>query len=241
MIDITPLDVRKKKSDFPKAMRGYDVQQVDMFLDLVAERLEELVLETMTLRERTAQLQVQVDAQTGRERAVQEALVTAQSLRDQIKEQAGREADLALREAGVEARRMVAEAERAVEERRVVLDELERKRARFLKALRLLLERELDRVAVEEGRSPLNDAPVGLELAGERRQGGGRGEGGPAPRGDASAPVDQGGPPGEGSSGAAPGAEPTGSGSVPGELRLGLGEEPVPRPDPEEEEKEGTS
>ena len=91
MIDLTPLDVRKKKGDFGKAMRGYEVQQVDSFLDLVAERMEELVIETMTLRERTALLQAQVDSQSGRERAVQEALVTAQSLRDQIKDQAGRE------------------------------------------------------------------------------------------------------------------------------------------------------
>ena len=164
MIDITPLDVRKKKGDFAKAMRGYAPQEVDTFLDLVAERMEEMVKELLTLRERTGLLQVQADAQTGRERAVQEALVSAQSLRDDIREQARREADLFRREADVHAQRVIADAERGVLERRAVLEDLERKRARFLKSLRLLLERELDLIVVEEGRPSLDDTPVELNL-----------------------------------------------------------------------------
>jgi cell division initiation protein len=224
MIDLTPLDVRRKKGDFGKSMRGYDVQQVDSFLDLVAERMEELVVEVVTLRERTALLQAQVDAQGGREKAVQDALVTAQSLRDQINdqarreaetlnEQARREAEIARREAEVEAGRIIADAERAVEERHTVLDELERKRARFLRALRRLLERELDMVAVEEGRTPLDDAPVDLELSGgHRRQDG-------AARASAGGGEDH----------------RRGGGPVKGDLWLGLGEEPPAPVSPDEE------
>ncbi len=40
MIDLTPLDVRKKRGDFGKGLRGYDPQEVDGFLELVAERME---------------------------------------------------------------------------------------------------------------------------------------------------------------------------------------------------------
>ena len=36
MIDLTPLDVRKKKGDFTRTLRGYDTPTVDQFLDLVA-------------------------------------------------------------------------------------------------------------------------------------------------------------------------------------------------------------
>ena len=38
MIDLTPLDVRKKKADFRRGLRGYDIEEVDAFLDLAAER-----------------------------------------------------------------------------------------------------------------------------------------------------------------------------------------------------------
>ena len=96
MIDLTPLDVRNKRGDFRKNLRGYDAQEVDTFLELVAERLDELVMENLRLRERTEALQSQVESQTGREKAVQEALVTAQSLRAEMREQAEREAEVVL-------------------------------------------------------------------------------------------------------------------------------------------------
>ncbi len=179
MIDLTPLDVRNKRGDFKKLMRGYDPQEVDVFLELAAERLEGLVRENLKLRERTQTLQDQVSAQAGREQAVQDALVTAQELRADIRAQTQREADHALREAESEARRILAEAdadvrakiretERHAEQVQDALGELERRRDRFLKEFRSLLQRELDVVDVEEGRTPLEDRPIDLDLGASR-------------------------------------------------------------------------
>ncbi|MDE3002799.1 MAG: DivIVA domain-containing protein [Gemmatimonadota bacterium] len=181
MIDLTPLDVRNKRGDFKKIMRGYDPQEVDIFLELVAERLETLVRETIQLRERTQTLQNQVDAQAGREQAVQNALVTAQELRAEMQTQAQREADHIVKEAEVEARRLLAEVEAEVRsrlsevERRLdqgqhALDDLERRRARFLTEFRGLLEREMDAVSVEEGRMPMQDRVIDLDLGVPRGQ-----------------------------------------------------------------------
>lgn len=168
MMDLTPLDVRKKKSDFRKQMRGYDPSEVDTFLDLVAERFEVLVKENLTLQERTNRLQEQVTALSGREQAVNEALVTAQELRTEIRGSAEREAELLRKEAEAEGRRVLEDSDRRVEERKAILSELERRRSRFLAGFRQLLERELDAVAVEEGRSPLEDSTVDLDLGGGR-------------------------------------------------------------------------
>jgi DivIVA domain-containing protein len=170
MIDLTPLDVRKKRGDFRKLMRGYDPSEVDTFLELVAERLEELVKENLTLRERSERLHEQVGQLMERERAVQDALVTAQEMRGEMKAQAQREADLLKREAQSEGRRLLADADRQVEGIKSSLAELERRRLRFLGSFRQLLERELDAVAVEEGRSPLDDTAVDLDLRGGRRE-----------------------------------------------------------------------
>ena len=182
MIDLTPLDVRKKRGDFRKLLRGYDPEEVDIFLDLVAERMEVLVKENLTLTERVERLGEQVEAQEGRETAVREALVTAQELRTDMRTQASKEADLLLREAASEAEhakreaasevdRIVAEAERLVRERLGALEELERQRQKFLKAFRAMLERELDAVVVEEGRTPLEDVTLEIDLSGGRRRG----------------------------------------------------------------------
>lgn len=110
MIDLTPLDVPNKRGDFKKIIRGYDPHEVDVFLELATERLEALVRENLQLRERAQVLQDQVNAQVSREQVVQDALVMAQELRVDIREQCQRDADHALTAAEAEARRILAEA-----------------------------------------------------------------------------------------------------------------------------------
>lgn len=167
MIDLTPLDVRKKKGDFGKGFRGYDPEEVDHFLELVAERLEEVVRENLALKERAVRLEERVQGQDGRERAVQDALVTAQSLRQEIQEQARREAELIRREAEAEANDIRGAAERTLQQRREDLVALHRGRDRFLRGMRTLLERELHAIEAEEANPPsidLDRAPSGDEV-----------------------------------------------------------------------------
>ena len=164
MIDLTPLDVRNKRGDFQKSMRGYDPPEVDVFLELVAERLEALVRENLQMRERTETLQQQVTSQLGREQAVQDALVTAQELRADMKAQSQREAGHALKVAETEARNKVRDSERRIEGASDTLRELERRRIRFLKDFRRLLEREFEVVDVEMGRTPLEEQTIDLDL-----------------------------------------------------------------------------
>lgn len=182
MMDLTPLDVRKKKGDFRRILRGYDPQEVDTFLELVEERLEGLVSENHSLGDRVARLEEALRTLEERERAVQEALVTAQRVREEMADQSRREAELLLREARWEAEelrrqveleveRRLLEGEVRVRERREALEELERARVRFLKAFRSLLERELAVVEVEEARNPLLEQTLEVELRGWRPAG----------------------------------------------------------------------
>ncbi|MGI9625910.1 MAG: DivIVA domain-containing protein [Longimicrobiales bacterium] len=214
MIDLTPLDVRKKRGDFRRMLRGYDPQEVDTFLELAAERLEALVKENMALQERSGLLGEQVKSSESREKAIQEALVSAQTLRQEISKQASREAeamrDQAKKEAAMvteqarsearqlreqveaevsqarqqavgdtellkaktesELERLTAELEHVIGDRTAAIDELERKRVRFLRAFRSLLERELDAVAIEEGKVASDDAILELDLTGGQRR-----------------------------------------------------------------------
>ena len=159
MIDLTPLDVRKKKGDFPKALRGYEPGRVDEFLDLAAERLEELVRENATLRERVALLTGSVEDFRHREQAMNEALISAQQLREEVRSQAAREAELAIREARAEGERLVEEARRKVTEITESARRLHVARARFLRGFRTFVERQLDELALEEERTRDGGAP----------------------------------------------------------------------------------
>jgi cell division initiation protein len=164
MIELTPLDVRGKRGDFRKGMRGYEPREVDDFLELVAERLEVVVRENMALRERTDELARRLEKAESREAAVQEALVSAQAMGEQVRRQAERDAELRLREADQEAERRAARSEQEAARARAAteqalgqahreLDELRRHRVRFLRGWRSVIEEELDRVAAEEART----------------------------------------------------------------------------------------
>jgi DivIVA domain-containing protein len=93
MIDLTPLEVRKKKGDFRRAMRGYEPAQVDDFLDIVADRLEQVVREHTALKDRVGGLERQVTEYRERERALTDALVTAQTMREEIRAKTTQETD----------------------------------------------------------------------------------------------------------------------------------------------------
>ncbi|HSJ05673.1 MAG TPA: DivIVA domain-containing protein [Longimicrobiales bacterium] len=99
MIDLTPVDVRKKKGDFRRTMRGYDPELVDDFLDLVADRLDQLVRESIALNERAVRQDREIAEYRERERALTEALVSAQEMREEIRKQTSREAEVIRQEA----------------------------------------------------------------------------------------------------------------------------------------------
>ena len=152
MIDLTPLDVRKKKGDFSRGLRGYDPPAVDEFLELVADRMEELVRDNTALSERVSQISTSLSAYREREQAMNEALVAAQQLREDLRTQSTRESEAVLREARVEADRIIADARRTAHEAAEATRRVYAARARFLRSYRAFLERQVDEVASEEDR-----------------------------------------------------------------------------------------
>jgi cell division initiation protein len=157
MIDLTPLDVRKKKGDFRRGLRGYEPAVVDEFLDLVAERLEELVRENVQLREKLGGLTETISSYRDREKAMNEALVSAQQLREEVRVQASRDSELAIREARLEAERIVAEARQQATAAAESVRRLKGRRSRFLRSYRTLLERQLAELDEQDSSESADD------------------------------------------------------------------------------------
>lgn len=147
-MDLTPIDIRKKKGDFPRSIRGYDAEDVDLFLDLAADRLEEVVNALVRLEQRNRALEDQIHQFREREQALTAALVSAQELREEARRQASREAELLIREAEAEAERIRAAALRALEKEEELLRRLRARRAHVIQSYRNFLERELSELAV---------------------------------------------------------------------------------------------
>jgi DivIVA domain-containing protein len=148
MIDLTPLEVRKKKGDFRRGMRGYEPQAVDDFLDLVADRLEQLVREHGAMVERLRRVEDQVSDYRERERALTEALVTAQEMREEMRKQVDKEVELRRREAEAEAETIRTEALQMRDREEESLRTLRARQSQFLQSYRSFLERELTEIAV---------------------------------------------------------------------------------------------
>jgi len=154
---LTPLDVRGY--EFGKALRGYDPERVNQFRDQVAEELERLSRINQELELRARGFHEQLKAFRDRDKAINDALVTAQQLRGDIREQADKEAQLILREARAEAERIVDGARSEIRRMEDQLASLERSRRAYLSQLRLMTERQLAEVVAAE-QSPGPD--VGL-------------------------------------------------------------------------------
>jgi DivIVA domain-containing protein len=168
---LTPLDVRRY--DFGKALRGYDPGRVEQFREQVATELERLSRQIQDLESRARGFQDQLRSFRERDKALNDALVSAQQLRTDIREQTEREAQLIIREARSAAERD-AEAARS-ELRRIeeALVAMERSRRAFLAQLRVICERQLAEIAAAEASPATLTAHILDALAPDGRSGAG--------------------------------------------------------------------
>ena len=106
---LTAMDIEKQ--EFTRKMRGYEADEVRLFLRAVAEEVERVNLENATLREENGALQIRVEDYKDRERALQETLVTAQRMSADLKDRSKAEAELLVKEARVKAERLLEQAQ----------------------------------------------------------------------------------------------------------------------------------
>jgi DivIVA domain-containing protein len=145
---LTPLDVRRY--EFGRVLRGYDPVRVDQFREQVADELERLTRANQELETKARALHDQLKSFRDRDKALNEALVSAQQLRSEMKDQAEREAQLLLREAQGQADRLVGDAQSDIRRFEDELAALDRFRRNYLTQLRVFVERQLAEITAAE-------------------------------------------------------------------------------------------
>ena len=151
---LTPLDVRRY--DFGRALRGYDPARVDQFRDQVAGEMERLTRINQDLDAKARSFHEQLRAFRDREKALNDALIAAQQLRDDVRGQAEREAQLIIREAQGEAERLIEAAKADVRRMEEELDNLDRSRRTYLAQMRTLIARQLSEVEASDSQVVAN-------------------------------------------------------------------------------------
>jgi cell division initiation protein len=90
-----------------RLFRGFDPQEVDAFLEEMADDFEEMMRENALLKEQLAALEEKGRGVEGREKTLQETLVTTQKIAEEFKENSRREAELIIREAHLRAEKVM--------------------------------------------------------------------------------------------------------------------------------------
>ena len=146
---ITPLEIQKMR--FSQKMRGYDPTEVEGFLSLLAEELAGRIAQAEKLDRENRYYRQRLEETEHREHQLQQTLLRAQKVSDEITANARREAELVVKEAEIAADKMVQQAveqstriEARIAELRTMRRELQMKFRNTLDLFQRILEAELE-------------------------------------------------------------------------------------------------
>jgi cell division initiation protein len=128
ILKITAMDITNK--EFKRVIRGYSAEEVDEFLDKVAEDYEGLYKENSSMKEKVSALNEKIEHYAKMETTIQNTLILAQNASEQSKQIAQREADLIVKSANEAAQRILDKAHNDVMR---VNDDYEQIKQEFIK------------------------------------------------------------------------------------------------------------
>jgi cell division initiation protein len=126
MVNLTPLDIQQQR--FKTRFRGFDIQEVDLFLDQMADTFESLLKQNENLKEDFSRLQLEIQGYKNREDAFKRALLNSQRVIEQMKENAQKSAELIVAEAEVKAEKILNKAHNRLAQLHEDIAELKRQR-----------------------------------------------------------------------------------------------------------------
>jgi len=135
---ITPIEIQQHQ--FKTRLFGYDTASVDRFLEILADELERLHRQNNELKESLARTRTNLEDMREREKVLQQTLMTAQQVTDELKDNARKDAEIVLADAHMESERIIRDAN----EKRIhlinELQDIKRQKISFEGGLRALIE-----------------------------------------------------------------------------------------------------
>ena len=158
---ITPLDIQQKQ--FPMKFRGFDVEEVYAFLEVIREEMEDLLRENATLKENVYRLENQIKEFKDMETTLRETLMTAQQMVEDYKTNARKEAELLVKEAEIKADTMLKESQEKVIKIHEDIVDLKGIRRHFKEELKRLIESHLKMIEFDKEREGGAEEEQGLK------------------------------------------------------------------------------
>ncbi len=143
---LTPLDVRKQ--DFKKVLRGFDPEEVEAFLSMVADELESLIHERNRADEELIKLRTQLRDYQEVKQTLHNTLAKATDTVEETRMNSLREATLRISEAELQAEKITESARSELQELRHEINLLKTQKESFTRRLRHLLESQIELIDV---------------------------------------------------------------------------------------------
>ena len=126
---VTPLDIQQQQ--FKTRFRGFDIREVDTFLEQMAETVENLQKENQNLGDEVRRLELEIQGYRKREETFKRALLNSQKVLDQMKDNARRAAELIIAEAEVKAEKILNKSHNRLSQLHEDIMELKRQRTQI--------------------------------------------------------------------------------------------------------------
>ncbi|MFH1154100.1 MAG: DivIVA domain-containing protein [Pseudomonadota bacterium] len=123
---ITPAVIRQK--EFSSRFRGFDVQEVDHFLEEIADEIEDLNKKIMTLTEENHRLTMENQSYKNRESSLKKIMLHSQKVLEQMKNNSKKTAETIIAEAEVTAEKLLNRAHQRLSQLHTDISELKRQR-----------------------------------------------------------------------------------------------------------------
>lgn len=145
---LSPIDIHNK--EFTRGIRGYNVDEVNDFLDKVMKDYELTIRKNKELEKQMKDLEERVANYVSIEDTLNKSIVVAQETAEELKSNAKKEAKLIIKEAEKNADRIINES--FSESRKITMEteELKRQSKVYRTRLKMIIEAQLDMVNNEE-------------------------------------------------------------------------------------------
>ena len=138
IMKLTPLDIQQQQ--FKIRFRGFDVREVDTFLEQMADAFEALKRETEKLQEELRWLKSENQGYREREETFKRAMLNSQKALDQMNNNARKSAEIMIADAEVKAEKILNRAHNRLAQLHEDIAELKRQRMQIDVQIRSVLE-----------------------------------------------------------------------------------------------------
>jgi len=153
---ITPEVIKQK--EFSTRFRGFDVHEVDNFLETVAYEFEKLNQQIQSMKEENHRLDLENEGYKKRETSLKRVMIQSQKVLEQMKHNARKSAEVVIANAEVEAEKILNRAHQRLSQLHSDITELKRQRMQIEMQISTVIESHSKLLEMSKEESKASDA-----------------------------------------------------------------------------------